>query len=1125
MKRLSVLFLFFSLAAASADAGESHLVLLRQPPDTAVGQVAWRNFINAEQAPVIAALERLRADGKVFNFRAHWLINSIRVEGTAEAFSEILALPQVAGLDTEERVPMEAIPQPPRKAERIAEATAETEYFQVKETFVYEAWEKFGLRGEGMVIGMVDSGIDPDHPDLAGKIKGFKTFNEFGEDEGLPAGDDYPTILGGSGHGTSVAGLMVGGDASGKTIGMAPEAQILVSSFNVHSTTTDGKAFPSKDALLSSYEWIADPDGNPATDDGARVIGGSYGGLQTDVYIPFVKALYQNDIVIVNAIGNSGPGAETTVSPGNIPVYVVGVGAGGAGTSQGILKLASYSSRGPVKWNTTEFRGSYAKPDITAPSGSNYTTAVGGGYTSFGGTSAATPVVAGICLLMFQAKPSLTAGEVIQIIKDTANVDDTGTSYIEIPNNNWGYGFINAYRAVSAVVEPGTVMVQIDLGAAERATVRIRGTGFVRDYAKNSVLSFQYAPGDYTLEVLADQFTANTFPFTVTAAQTITINDSITDAATDGGITVTSQSAGLVPWYLFADGKSDAVIDVKLVRKISFNDGADTCFRTVPAAGAAVAVRLESGDVTLPTEETTLDENGAAQFSIIAGTTPGKAKLKLALIDETSGAESTIESYTLNLLPQPHSPPKISDVKITPENPAVGEPVAISATITSADAASLTPLLNYSIDGGTTFATTTMIAIGGSTWIATLQGQPTDTTVKYFISVTDSFGNFTTESRGTIRDWKNNKQFKSELTYLPSDEEGEPLYNQMPLETGSTLLTDPLPDRRDIAGPLGVSHDLVNFYFLLRLKTVFEAADSYTDPRNVFVFGVPVWKEQPLEWDVAAAFLPGANALPSLNLPSIGLLTPYNSYETDRQIDIDYGEGDDLIFKVAAERVRSRMSDDSIIFSFGTLAVNTERFYTVEMDVTPLFRYYPREHYFVVPGGVRYAVLDEGWNLVSASIMTASDNLPEVVQNNDDIWGHTDSDGYVNRGDELFTFAQPKQAIWLYAVTSQAVNTPPASSSQNTTDVSVKTGWNFFANPYTSNLVWDDLITVTDTDTGTTKTISEAASSGADWLVNAVYYYYQGGYHRLADGDTLQPARGYAVYVRKPLTLHLPKPQ
>jgi len=83
-----------------------------------------------------------------------------------------------------------------------------------------EVWETFGTRGKGATVAVIDTGIDPDHPDLT--VSGWAEYDA----DGNLVSDDVSDASDGDGHGTHVAGTVAGGNASGTAIGVAPNASL-----------------------------------------------------------------------------------------------------------------------------------------------------------------------------------------------------------------------------------------------------------------------------------------------------------------------------------------------------------------------------------------------------------------------------------------------------------------------------------------------------------------------------------------------------------------------------------------------------------------------------------------------------------------------------------------------------------------------------------------------------------------------------------------------------------------------------------------------------------------------------------------------------------------------------------
>jgi subtilisin family serine protease len=245
-----------------------------------------------------------------------------------------------------------------------------------------QVWSNLGITGAGIVVAIVDTGIDYTHPDLGGclgptckVIAGYDFVNSDADPK-----DDH-------GHGTHCAGIVA---ANGTLRGVAPDAKLMA------AKVLDSGGSGSWSNIISGIEWATNPDGNPATDDGADVISMSLGGSGTpdDPVAQAVDNAVTAGVVVAVAAGNSGPNYETVQSPG-VARKALTVGA-----TDNSDQLASFSSRGPVPgtWQM--------KPEVTAPGVSIYSTYLNGGYVSMSGTSMATPHVAGAAALLRQLYPS-----------------------------------------------------------------------------------------------------------------------------------------------------------------------------------------------------------------------------------------------------------------------------------------------------------------------------------------------------------------------------------------------------------------------------------------------------------------------------------------------------------------------------------------------------------------------------------------------------------------------------------------------------------------------------------------------------------------------------------------------
>lgn len=281
-------------------------------------------------------------------------------------------------------------------------------------------WER-GNRGAGIRIAILDTGIDAEHPDFAGRIAATADFS--GE-----------SVVDGHGHGTHVAGIAAGSGAAsnGTYVGVAPEATLLIGKV----LRNNGSGMMSN--VMAGVEW--------AVEQQAHVINLSLGSPGpcdgSDAISAICNAAVDAGVVVCVAAGNEGPAARTVGSPG-CATKVITVGA-----SDDDDRVAEFSSRGP----TSDGR---VKPDVLFPGvnivaararGTSMARPVDEFYTSASGTSMATPHAAGTCALILKANPNLTPEQVKRILQQAAvNLD--------LDPNTQGAGRVDAARAVQLAGE------------------------------------------------------------------------------------------------------------------------------------------------------------------------------------------------------------------------------------------------------------------------------------------------------------------------------------------------------------------------------------------------------------------------------------------------------------------------------------------------------------------------------------------------------------------------------------------------------------------------------------------------------------------------------------------------
>jgi subtilisin family serine protease len=303
------------------------------------------------------------------------------------------------------------------------------------------AWSAFGARGDGVLVAVLDTGIDAKHPDLAHHLADFAEFDKQGRTVTSGVANAYDSGK----HGTHCAATIVGGNASGRHIGMAPDAKILAGLVLKGGVGTDAQ-------ILAGMEW--------AMSEGAHVISLSLGGLRLEVdaldtYTRTIINANRLGIPVVAAAGNEG--SQTTVSPGNdlfsFTVGATDIGDRAAGFSGGRTQIVTTS-----RYIRPEYLPVvYSKPEVSAPGVDIYSAVPGKSWEAWSGTSMATPHVAGALALLLGPPTGivkirgLQRVELVQSLL-TSTVDELG----EVgQNHRYGYGRIDVLRALGYARELG----------------------------------------------------------------------------------------------------------------------------------------------------------------------------------------------------------------------------------------------------------------------------------------------------------------------------------------------------------------------------------------------------------------------------------------------------------------------------------------------------------------------------------------------------------------------------------------------------------------------------------------------------------------------------------------------
>lgn len=297
--------------------------------------------------------------------------------------------------------------------------------------------DKAKNKGKGVKVAVLDTGVDPNHPDLDGRIKSADDLKDF-------SGSRYG-VTDRQGHGTHCAGRVL---AEGTNYGVAPEADLIVA--KVLSDSGSGGV----DDIADGVDW--------AVSRGADVLSLSLGGPSKDNYIPYAfQRAEAAGVIIVCAMGNEGPREGTGGYPGKYPESV-----SVAAVDENMV-VARFSSRDPAVY-------------VSAPGVNIRSTYPGGKYATMSGTSMACPHVAGLAALWVAANPQVPKKErpaafraaLKAACRDLASPGrDTGTG--------WGFPDAEVLSTGKGTAPPpppppekDTVLVLADLGSVVDALKR-----------------------------------------------------------------------------------------------------------------------------------------------------------------------------------------------------------------------------------------------------------------------------------------------------------------------------------------------------------------------------------------------------------------------------------------------------------------------------------------------------------------------------------------------------------------------------------------------------------------------------------------------------------------------------
>jgi serine protease AprX len=393
-------------------------------------------------------------------YRAFWAANMLVVDGDRDLIETLARRTDTRAIES--NAPTRWVDKPTTRAEYFTAGPAGVEW-GVSSVNAPEVWA-MGHTGEGMVIGVQDTGMQWDHPALKPHYRGwngsaadhnYNWHDAIHDAVDNPCGNDATAPCDDSGHGTHTTGTTSGDDGEGNQIGVAPGARWIgcrnmdggdgtparyTECFEFFIAPTDRSGShpdPTKRPHVINNSWVCPPSE----------------GCAANTLEAIVHNTEAAGIFVVASAGNAGPNCGTITDPPALYADAFSVGAYDSTNT-----LAEFSSRGPVTADSSDRR----KPDIAAP-GVNVRSAVPpDSYVSMQGTSMAGPHVAGVVALLWSSQPLLARdiAATKALLESTAQPDITvspaqtcgGIASDAIPNNSFGYGRIDALAAVNAAL-------------------------------------------------------------------------------------------------------------------------------------------------------------------------------------------------------------------------------------------------------------------------------------------------------------------------------------------------------------------------------------------------------------------------------------------------------------------------------------------------------------------------------------------------------------------------------------------------------------------------------------------------------------------------------------------------
>lgn len=282
----------------------------------------------------------------------------------------------------------------PFEVKAVNTSAAEIPY-GIRQIQAPDLWDK-GEQGEGIVIAILDTGIDRDHPDLKNQIIAGRNFS----------GGDKEDFNDGNGHGTHVAGTIAAENNQWGVVGVAPKAKLLI------GKVLDDSGSGSYKSIIDGIEWATKWRGE--NQERVRIISMSLGGTYNDPRMEraILKAVSKGILVVV-ASGNEGNNLESNGEE----TYEISYPA----LYNECITVAACDEAGKL----AEFSNTHLQVDVIAAGVDVLSTYPKSQYAVLSGTSMATPHISGALALIIatgerQFKRTLTESEIFALLAKTS---------------------------------------------------------------------------------------------------------------------------------------------------------------------------------------------------------------------------------------------------------------------------------------------------------------------------------------------------------------------------------------------------------------------------------------------------------------------------------------------------------------------------------------------------------------------------------------------------------------------------------------------------------------------------------------------------------------------------------